>query len=125
MELIAKWFISALSLLGAAYLIEGISIKSFYTALIVALFLGLINAIIRPILVVLTLPVTMLTLGLFIFVINGFLFWFLSTFIKGFEVDGLVPAIMGAIVVSVFSWIGNKFIVKERDNNSHIRIHHG
>ena len=125
MELIAKWFISALSLLASEHLIEGISIESFYTALVIAFFLGLVNAVIRPILVVLTLPVTMLTLGLFIFVINGFLFWFLSTFIKGFDVDGLMPAIMGAIVVSVFSWIGNKFIVKDGGNNSHIQIHHG
>lgn len=125
MELIAKWFISALSLLGAAYLIEGISVESFYTALVVALFLGLINAIVRPALVVLTLPVTMLTLGLFIFVINGFLFWFLSTFIKGFNVDGLIPAIFGAIVVSVFSWLGNKFIAKDKGHNSNAQIHHG
>lgn len=125
MELIAKWFISALSLLAAEHLIEGISIESFYTALVIAFFLGLVNAVIRPILVVLTLPVTMLTLGLFIFVINGFLFWFLSTFIKGFNVDGLLSAIMGAIVVSVFSWMGNKFIVKDGGNNSHIQIHHG
>ncbi len=116
MTLIAKWFISALSLLGAAYLIDGISVDSFYTALIVALFLGFVNAIIRPILIILTLPVTLLSLGLFIFVINGFLFWFLSTFIKGFEVDGIIPAITGAVVVSVFSWIGNRFIVNGSDH---------
>lgn len=125
MTIIAKWFISALSLLGTAYLIEGIEVQGFYTALIVALFLGFVNAIIRPILVILTLPVTLLSLGLFILVINGFLFWFLSTFIKGFEVDGLIPAIIGAIVVSVFSWMGNRFIVKDDDHNPHNIIHHG
>lgn len=125
MTIIAKWFISALSLLGTAYLIEGIEVESFYTALIVALFLGFVNAIIRPILVILTLPVTLLSLGLFIFVINGFLFWFLSTFIKGFEVNGIIPAIIGAIVVSVFSWMGNRFIVKEEDRNSRDIVHHG
>ena len=125
MTIIAKWFISALSLLGAAYLINGITVESFYTALIVALFLGFINAIIRPILIILTLPVTLLSLGLFIFVINGFLFWFLSTFIKGFEVDGFIPAIMGAITVSVFSWMGNRFIVKDDDHNRRDVIHHG
>ena len=124
MTIIAKWFISALSLLAAANLINGIEVHGFYTALIVAVFLGFINAIIRPILIILTLPVTLLSLGLFIFVINGFLFWFLSTFIKGFEVNGIVPAIMGAIVVSVFSWMGNRFIVKN-DSNSQGVIYHG
>ncbi len=113
MILISKWFISALSLLAAAYLIPGISVSSFYIALIVALFLGIVNAIIRPILVILTLPINILTLGLFIFIINGFLFWFLSTFIKGFYVDGLWVAILGALVVSVFSYLGNRFIVAE------------
>ena len=125
MTIIAKWFISALSLLGAAYFIKGIEVESFYTALIVALFLGFVNAILRPLLIILTLPVTLLSLGLFIFVINGFLFWFLSTFIKGFEVDGLIPAIIGAIVVSVFSWMGNRFIVKDDDHNRRDIIHHG
>jgi len=110
MTIIAKWFISALSLLAAAYFIPGISVASFYTALIVALFLGIVNAFIRPILVVLTLPINVVTLGVFIFVINGFLFWFLSTFIKGFYVSGLGVAIVGALVVSVFSFLGNKFI---------------
>ncbi len=111
MYLIAKWFISALSLLVAAYLIPGISVSSFYSALIVALFLGIVNAVIRPILVILTLPINIISLGLFIFVINGFLFWFLSTFIEGFYVEGLGVAILGALLVSVFSYLGNRFIV--------------
>jgi len=113
MTIIAKWFISALSLLAAAYFIPGISLSSFYIALIVALFLGIVNAVIRPILVILTLPINVLTLGLFIFVINGFLFWFLSSFIEGFYVSGLWVAILGALLVSVFSYIGNRFIVEE------------
>jgi putative membrane protein len=110
MTIIAKWFISALSLLAAAYFIPGISVSSFYIALIVALFLGIVNAFLRPILVVLTLPINIITLGLFIFVINGFLFWFLSSFIKGFYVSGIGVAILGALVVSVFSYIGSKFL---------------
>ncbi len=113
MTIIAKWFISALSLIAAAYLIPGIAVSSFYIALIVALFLGIVNAIIRPVLVILTLPINIITLGLFIFVINGFLFWFLSTFIEGFYVAGLGVAIIGALIVSVFSYIGNRFIVPE------------
>jgi len=113
MYILAKWLISALALLAAAYLIPGISVSSFYIALTVALFLGIVNVIIRPILVVLTLPINILTLGLFIFVINGFLFWLLATFIEGFYVDGFGVAILGALLVSVFSYVGNKFIVRE------------
>jgi len=112
MIIIAKWFISALSLLAVAYLIPGISVSSFYIALVVAFFLGIVNAVVRPILIILTLPINILTLGLFIFVINGFLFWFLSNFIDGFNVAGLWVAILGALVVSVFSYIGNRFLVE-------------
>lgn len=116
MYIIAKWFISALSLLAVAYLIPGIFVSSFYIALVVAFFLGVINVIIRPILVILTLPINIITLGLFIFVINGFLFWFLSTFIEGFHVKGLGVAILGALLVSIFSFIGNRFIVDKKHN---------
>jgi putative membrane protein len=110
MRLIAKWFISAGSLLLTAHFIPAISIDSVYIALVIAVLLGVVNAIIRPILIVLTLPVTVLTLGLFIFFINGFLFWFLSTFIEQFHVDGIWWGVVGAFVVSVFSWIGNQLI---------------
>lgn len=125
MIIIAKWFISALSLLGAAYLIPGIEVKSFFYALVVALFLGIINAVVRPLLIVLTFPVTVLTLGLFIFVINGALFWFLATILDGFSVDGLLAGMAGAIVVSVFSWIGNKFIVGDNSNSTHVKTYRG
>lgn len=124
MVLIAKWFINALAILGAAYLIPDIKVAGFGTALIVALLLGLMNAVVRPVLILLTLPITAVTLGLFIFVINGALFWALSTFIKGFEVGGLLPAIAGAIVVSVFSWIGNRFIIGDK-NSSVFFTRHG
>ena len=113
MTLIAKWFISALSLLAAPYLIPGITVRSFYIALVVALILGIINVIIRPILVILTLPITILTLGLFTFVINALLFWFVSTFVEGFEVMGFVAALTGSLFVSVVSYIGNKFLADE------------
>ncbi|GMQ95335.1 MAG: phage holin family protein [Patescibacteria group bacterium] len=110
MIILAKWLIVALSLLLTAYLLPGIQVASLYIALIVALFLGVVNVVLKPILVILTLPINILTLGLFTFVINGFLFWLLSTFIKGFEVDGLLVAILGAFVVSVLSLLGNAFI---------------
>lgn len=124
MYLLARWLVNALALLGAAYLVPGISISSFYTALMVALILGLINAVIRPILLVLTLPINILTLGLFTFVINGLLFWFVSTFIKGFMVSGFLSAVVGALVVSVLSWWGNKFLLSttERSRGAHIIV---
>jgi putative membrane protein len=124
MHIIAKWFMSALALLAADYFIEGISVESLYIALIVALLLGLLNAIVRPVLILLTLPVTVLTLGLFIFVINGSIFWFLSTFIQDFHVDGLWSGILGALVVSVFSWIGNR-VIEGPSSSRQVREYHG
>jgi putative membrane protein len=79
-------------------------VAGFVTALIAALVLGLINAVIRPVLVLLTLPATLLTLGLFIFVINGLLFWFVGSFIDGFVVQGFWWGVIGAIVYSIISW---------------------
>jgi len=105
MKLLLVWIINALSLLALPYLFSSIRIDSFYTAMIVALVLGLVNAVIRPVLVVLTLPVTIITLGLFIFVINGLLFWFVASFVDGFVVAGFWPAVFGAIAYSVISWL--------------------
>jgi putative membrane protein len=105
MRLLLIWLINAASLLAVAYLMPSIAISSFTTALLAAFVLGLVNAIIRPILVVLTLPATLLTLGLFIFVINGFLFWFVGSFINGFVVHGFWAGLWGAIVYSLISWL--------------------
>jgi putative membrane protein len=82
----------------------GIAVESFWTAMVAALVLGLVNTIIRPILILLTLPATLLTLGLFIFVINGLLFWFVGSFVQGFTVSGFWPGVGGAIVYSIVSW---------------------
>ena len=113
MHIISKLILSALAILLAAYLIPGITVDSFYTALIVALILGILNIIVKPILIILTLPITILTLGLFMFVINGFLFWFLGTFVKGFHVDGFLTAILGALLVSFINSIGGKIIDRD------------
>ena len=110
MRIIVKWFIVALSLLLAAYLVPGIAVTSFYTALIVAALLGAANIILKPILVVLTLPINLLTLGLFTFVINGFLFWFLSTIVKGFSVEGFLAALLGSLVVSAVSYVSGELL---------------
>ena len=111
MKLLAVWIINALSLLALPYLFDSIRVDSFYTAMIVAVVLGLVNAFIRPLLVLLTLPATILTLGLFIFVINGLLFWFVGTFIKGFTVAGFWPALFGAIAYSLISWFCSALIL--------------
>jgi putative membrane protein len=104
MKLLFVWLINAVALMAVAYLLPGITVSSFFTALIAALVLGLVNAVIRPILVLLTLPATLLTLGLFIFVINGLLFWFVGSFIAGFAVAGFWWSVGGAIAYSVVSW---------------------
>ena len=104
MRLLAVWLINAVALIAVTYLLPGIVVSSFVTALVAALVLGLLNAVIRPILILLTLPATLLTLGLFIFVINGLLFWFVGSFISGFMVEGFWWGVAGAIVYSVVSW---------------------
>ena len=103
-KLLLVWLINAVALIAVAYLLPGIGVSSFVTALIAALVLGLINAVIRPLLVLLTLPVTVLTLGLFIFVINGLLFWAVGSFVDGFVVQGFWWGVIGAIVYSIISW---------------------
>lgn len=105
MRLLLVWLINAVALLAVPYIIPSITVDSFTTALIAALILGLINTIIRPILVILTLPVTLLTLGLFIFVINGLLFWFVGDILSGFHVAGFWAGVFGSIVYSVISWL--------------------
>lgn len=103
-QLLLRWLINAGALLALPFLFDSIQINGFYTALIVALVLGLVNAIIRPVLVLLTLPVTLLTLGLFILVINALLFWFVASFVDGFSVTGFWSAFFGAIVYALISW---------------------
>jgi putative membrane protein len=104
MFLVVRWIINALALMLLPYIFTSIQVSNFYTALVTALILGLINAMIRPLLILLTLPVTILTLGFFILVINGLMFWFVASLIRGFVVAGFWPAFWGAIVYSVISW---------------------
>ena len=108
--LIAKWLVVALSFLLAAYLVPGIIVQSFYTALVLAVVWGVINLTAKPLLTILTLPISLLTLGLFSFVINALLRWFLGTVIKGFEVDGFIAAFLGALIIAIASWAGNLLI---------------
>lgn len=105
---LARFLAIAAGLLIASAYVPGISVHSLYTALVVAAVLGFLNVLVRPILVVLTLPITLLTFGLFSFVLNALLLWFVSTFVKGFSIEGFIPAFFGSLVVSSMSWIVHK-----------------
>lgn len=102
MKLIVKWLLSAAALLAVAYLYSGVVVNSFTAALIAAFVIGLFNMLLRPILVVLTLPVTVITLGLFLFVINALMFWAAASMLDGFYVRGFVAALLGSLIYSVF-----------------------
>ena len=104
MNLLLRWLINAVSLLLISHLMPSIHVAGFGTALITALILGLVNAFIRPILIIITLPINILTLGLFTFVINGFLFWAAAEVLEGFSVRSFGWAVLGAIVYSLLSW---------------------
>jgi putative membrane protein len=112
MRLLAVWLINTLALLGVSYLMSSVQVDSFGAALGAALVLGLANAIARPILVLLTLPVTVLTLGLFIFVINGLLFLGVAHLVPGFHVAGLWPAILAAILFSIISFFLSSLVLR-------------
>jgi putative membrane protein len=107
MYLLIRWLIYAVAIVLLAYIVPGISVKNFYSALIAALILGLVNAIIRPLLILLTLPVNILTLGLFTLVINALMLWLVASIVKGFDVKNFVAAFLGALVLWAVSWITN------------------
>ena len=112
LRLLVVWLINTVALVGVAYLMPSISVRSPGAALLAALLLGLVNSVVRPLLVLLTLPVTVLTLGLFIFVINGLLFWAVSALVPGFDVAGFWSAVLAAIVFSLISWGLSALILK-------------
>ena len=103
MSILISWFVSALAILAASYLLPGVHIAGFLTALVVAVVLGIINAIIKPILVILTLPINILTLGLFTLVINAFLVLLTCAIVPGFKVDGFLWALIFSIVLSIIN----------------------
>jgi len=105
MKLLVRWIINALVLLLIGHLVSGIEVASFYIALITALLLGLVNALVRPFLLFITLPINIITLGLFTLVINALLFWFVASFVEGFAVAGFWSAFLGALIFSILSSI--------------------
>jgi len=115
MKILFRWLINALALLAITQLLEGFTVDNLYHALMIALVLGFINALIRPVLLLLTLPINILTLGLFTFVINALLIWFVSTFMQGFQVDGFLTAVAAAIVLWIVSTITNRLIKQSNE----------
>lgn len=97
------WLLTTIALLLTAQIVPGFEVKNFVAAAIAAVVLGLVNAIVRPILVILTLPITLLTLGLFLLVINAFTIWLAGSITPGFIVTGFMPALLGSIVLAVIS----------------------
>lgn len=116
MRLLLTWIINAAALMALPYLMHSVTVTSIGTALIAALVLGLVNTLIRPVLVLLTLPVTFLSLGLFILVINGFLFWIVAQLVGGFHVEGFLSAMLAAIVYSVISWALSTLLLRKNGN---------
>ena len=105
MQLIVALVLNAVALLATAYIVPGFSVDNFTTALLAAVVLGVVNTFIKPVLVLLTLPLTIITLGLFIFIVNAIVLRITTLFVPGFSVDGWLPAILGAIVLSIASTI--------------------
>ena len=110
MGFLARILINALAIFFAAAVVPGVEISGPLAALGAGLVFGLVNAVVRPVLVIFTLPLTLLTLGLFLLVLNGFCFWLTSALVKGFEVHGFWPALFGALLVSVVSWLLTAFL---------------
>ena len=107
--LVVRWLILTGSVLLAAYLVEGIQVSGFLSALFTAAFLGILNVFFRPVLLLLTLPINILTLGLFTFVINALMLMMASGVVPGFAIRGFWPAFWGALIISLVSWVTNSF----------------
>lgn len=114
MNILIRWLVNAIALMAIAYYVPGIVVNGFYAALITVLVLGLINAVIRPIAIFLTLPVNIVTLGLFTLVVNACMLWIAATIVKGFTVTGFWPAFWGALILSIVSSIVGWLLRPER-----------
>ena len=108
--LLIRWVINALGLVLIAGVIEGVSLQGFDAALVAILVLGVANAIVRPILLILTLPLTIITLGLFTFVLNGFILYMVASVVSGFQIEGFLAAIVATILLSLVSAVANALV---------------
>jgi len=105
MGFLLRVVVNALAIMLAASIVPGIRVDGVVPALVGGLLLGLVNAVVRPVLIILTLPITLVTLGLFLLVLNGLCFWLVASIVKGFYVAGFGSAFLGALIVSIVSWI--------------------
>lgn len=108
--ILLRWFITTLAIFALPFFVAGISVSSILTAVLVGACLVFINMVIKPIVGILTLPLNILTLGLFSIILNGAFFWFVAQIIKGFTVASFAAAIIGALVISIINWIISHFI---------------
>jgi putative membrane protein len=108
--ILIRWLILTVAILSAAYLLDGMEVRGFTSAFFAAAVLGILNAILRPVLIILTLPLNILSLGLFTFVINAFLLKMASGVIPGFEVHGFWPALFGSLIISLANWLLSSLI---------------
>lgn len=113
MNFLLKLILSALAVVIGAYIIPGVSVNGFISALIVAIVLGLLNASLKPLLVILTIPVTVITLGLFLLVINVIVIYVADWFVGGFHVTGFIPALLFSFVLTVLNWLFDSFLAKD------------
>ncbi|HSE56502.1 MAG TPA: phage holin family protein [Candidatus Paceibacterota bacterium] len=114
MKILIRWLITTLTVFALPYFIEGIAVDGILTAVIVAVCLVFINLIIKPIINLLTLPLNILTLGLFSVVLNGLFFWFVASIISGITVATFTAAVIGAFIISIVNWIVSRF-AKDKD----------
>jgi putative membrane protein len=118
MRFLVRLVLSAIAIMIAAYVVPGLHVSGLGAALVAALILGFVNAIVRPILFLLTLPFTLVTLGLFIFVLNAACLGLTAAVVPGFDIAGLGPALLGALVISVVSWVLNGLVMNDDRNRA-------
>jgi putative membrane protein len=114
MRLLLLWILNAVALLAVTWLLPSIQVSGFGAALVAALVLGFINTLVRPVLALLTLPITLLTLGIFYLVLNGLLFWLASALLPGFHVEGFWSAVFGAVLYGVITWTLSALIPNQK-----------
>ena len=119
--LLVRWLLLTISIIVTSYLVDGIHVTSFFSAFFAAAVLGILNALFRPLLIVITLPINILTLGLFTFVINALLLKMVSGVVPGFYVQGFLSAVFGSLIISLVSWLLSSF-VNDRGRISYIEL---
>lgn len=125
MKLLLRWILNAVALMLLPELLSGLRVDSYWAALASALLLGLVNALIRPLLILVTLPITLVTLGLFTLVINGLLFWLVSSLVAGFQVADFFTAFMGALLYSLLTGLVGLALADTAEQRLQFHIHRG